>query len=459
MYRVIVLLLLMCGLMYGMIFSSPRVIQDANNVNNPKSSAGEITIITPENKTYVGPDSGYYPATYGFENDKIGAYNENISLVDFKEGPAQSYVEGEIGNHKKVIAIEDHDGSVNAAVDNEVRTYGTVECWHRTTDVDKSGQLMLSSGGSPSTFVWIFYGIDNDKWEYLDSTSSYADIPNVPAPINNTWQHIRIDFRCDGESTAWQGLNENKWRVIIDGVSSGEMEARSVKSSISTIWYRTHSGDFDYTIYFDAIGYSWDPNYNIGDNLNEGLLLSYDNTTTLDWKGYSLDGMANKTILGNTTIPMPSEGTHNIQVFGNDTMGTMYQSDLRYFTVNTAPPDITINSPTDSQIISSTAPSYDISIAGPYDSIWYALECGTNNTATGLTGIIDQSVWSALSDGIITVDFYANNSAGMEGSAQVQVIKDSSEEPPPGIPGYDLYILIGALSIISALIIRKRLKS
>ena len=179
----------------------------------------------------------------------------------------------------------------------------------------------------------------------------------------------------------------------------------------------------------------------------------------MDWQGYSLDGQANKTILGNATIPMPVDGGHNIQVFGNDTMGTMYESNLRYFTVNTAPPDISINSPSDSQIIGSTAPSYGISIASPYDSIWYALEGGANYTATGLTGTIDQAAWSALSDGVITIDFYANNSAGMEETAQVQVIKDSSEEPPPGILGYDLYLLIGALGVISAIIIRKRAKS
>jgi len=140
----------------------------------------------------------------------------------------------------------------------------------------------------------------------------------------------------------------------------------------------------------------------------------------------------------------------------------MYESNPRFFTVNTAPPDITINSPTDSQIISSAAPSYDISIAGPYDSIWYALEGCTNYTASGLSGMIDQTAWSALSDGIITIGFYANNTAGTEGTAQVMVFKDSSEEPPPTppeIPDYDLYLLTGALSIISALIIRKRLKS
>ena len=157
---------------------------------------------------------------------------------------------------------------------------------------------------------------------------------------------------------------------------------------------------------------------------------------------------------------MPSDRVHNIQVFGNDTMGTMYESDVRYFSVNTAPPEITINSPTDSQVIGTTAPSYDLSIIGPYEAIWYALEGGTNYTASGLTGTIDQTAWSALSDGIITIDFYANNSAGMIGTAQVQVVKDSSVvEPPPAIPGYNLFLVIGVISIISTLILRKHLKS
>ena len=75
--------------------------------------------------------------------------------------------------------------------------------------------------------------------------------------------------------------------------------------------------------YLDAIGYSWDPNYNIGDNQDEGLLLSFDNSTNLEWMGYSLDGQANKTILGNTTILMLDIGSHSIQVFGNDSLGSL----------------------------------------------------------------------------------------------------------------------------------------
>ncbi|MFW9867688.1 MAG: hypothetical protein ACFFEN_16455, partial [Candidatus Thorarchaeota archaeon] len=54
-----------------------------------------------------------------------------------------------------------------------------------------------------------------------------------------------------------------------------------------------------------------------------------------DWQSYSLDGAVNKKILGNTTIPFPSDGIHNIQVYGNDTMGTIYESNLMYFTIDT----------------------------------------------------------------------------------------------------------------------------
>jgi len=72
-----------------MLYSSPIIIQKAEDFNNPKSSAGEITIITPENKTYTELDSGYYPATFGFENDKNNTIPEGwIDLtVELKKFP------------------------------------------------------------------------------------------------------------------------------------------------------------------------------------------------------------------------------------------------------------------------------------------------------------------------------------------------------------------------------------
>jgi parallel beta-helix repeat protein len=58
-----------------------------------------------------------------------------------------------------------------------------------------------------------------------------------------------------------------------------------------------------------------------------------------EWIGYSLNGQANVTITGNTTLPTLPDGWYNVAVFANDTYGNMGMS-VVYFTVDTANPDI-----------------------------------------------------------------------------------------------------------------------
>jgi len=129
-------------------------------------------------------------------------------------------------------------------------------------------------------------------------------------------------------------------------------------------------------------------------------------------------------------------------------------NEIYYCKYYPVPPEISIISPIDGQTVGATAPGYEISIDGSYDSIWYNLNNNTTNTIiSSLTGTINQRVWDLLADGSVTLDFYANNSAGMVGSAQVMVIKE------PAIPGYDVYLLIGAICVISVVLIRKRFKS
>ncbi|MHA1290632.1 MAG: hypothetical protein ACTSPB_24875, partial [Candidatus Thorarchaeota archaeon] len=89
--------------------------------------------------------------------------------------------------------------------------------------------------------------------------------------------------------------------------------------------------------------------YNIGDNLNEGPINSYNTTTPLVWLAYSLDGQVNVTIHGNHTIPFLSLGTHIIQLVGYDYLGNFYQSDLRSFEIYPPFPPI-ISGPNDFSI-------------------------------------------------------------------------------------------------------------
>mgnify|MGYP001107749305 CR=1 FL=1 len=125
-------------------------------------------------------------------------------------------------------------------------------------------------------------------------------------------------------------------------------------------------------------------------------------------------------------------------------------------------PLITINEPEFGEVFAYISPLYSISIdETSLDSFWYSLDDGqTNYSISELTGGISQSAWDSLSDGHITLRFYAKDEAGNVGHNSVTITKSTSSEPiPPGIPGYDLYLLLGTLSIISVLIIRKRSKS
>jgi len=69
--------------------------------------------------------------------------------------------------------------------------------------------------------------------------------------------------------------------------------------------------------------------------------LSFTVDEATSWMGYSLDGQANVTITGNTTLSGLLDGSHYVVVYANDTAGNMGTSNMVYFTVDTTPPNIT----------------------------------------------------------------------------------------------------------------------
>jgi len=56
---------------------------------------------------------------------------------------------------------------------------------------------------------------------------------------------------------------------------------------------------------------------------------------TVSWIAYSLDGQANVTITGNTTLPELSDGSHSLIVYAKDTDGNTGASEIIYFTIET----------------------------------------------------------------------------------------------------------------------------
>jgi hypothetical protein len=404
-----------------------------------------IDIITPENKTYTGAMSGYFPASVGFENETNGSDPEGWIL---EENGGDAQVVEEIDSHKKVLEINDVD--INNPVDIRYRfadqASGTVEYWWRISETDKGHSIYIGDNDMPGDpwFNSITLSLEPDG-----TISYYNGSWQVIQPYNaNQWYHVKIEFDCATD-----------WHLWIDNVSMDGGAGFSYRGSVSDmdeLGFGTYTPSSNYYCYLDALGYSWDSNYIVGDNLNEGLLLSFDNNTNFDWMGYSLDGGLNKTILGNFTIPIPSDGLHTIQVFGIDNMGTNYESGVQQFTVDRTPPQISITYPTVAQEFSD-APAYILSIIEEnVEAIWYTLNGGTIHPIASESGTIDSSAWNALANGPVTIRFYVRDVADREAFDEVIIVKVASAVPTPsGIPGYNLIALLGVCSVITLILLKR----
>jgi len=69
--------------------------------------------------------------------------------------------------------------------------------------------------------------------------------------------------------------------------------------------------------------------------INSTIPLTYTiyDFSSISWVGYSLDGQANVTLSGNTTLFSLSNGHHNIVVYANDSFGNMGKSNRIFFAV------------------------------------------------------------------------------------------------------------------------------
>jgi len=154
------------------------------------------------------------------------------------------------------------------------------------------------------------------------------------------------------------------------------------------------------------------------------VFLNFTVDEEVSWIGYSLDGEANVTIGGNTTLFGLSEGVHSIIVFANDTNGNMGLSNLVYFTVDSVSPNILILSPENTTYTTTSVPlTFVIDKATSW--IGYSLNGQANETISGsttLTGVLD---------GPHHIIVYANDTAGnMGASSTVYFTVDTT---PPNI--------------------------
>ncbi|MFX0029722.1 MAG: hypothetical protein ACFE8B_10970, partial [Candidatus Hermodarchaeota archaeon] len=321
--------------------------------NNLRLSDPPIITSPEDGGTYTHGTEGYFPSTYGFESDDDDSLPTGWTFDDIDHISGYAYVISKIGDsnqHKKILDLYDNvpaSGRPTKIYNNIFNKYGpkdfgTIELWIRQSSLgntDKRGQI-TGTGDSNTIFQVKMIGGSTPKWQVLNGGNN-VDIAGAPTPSIDTWYHIRIDF--ENSNGAYQGLDENKYNIYIDGVCYGPYNL-CASEQLERLYLHTYSWGAYYHVYFDAIGYSWDPYYNVGENLLQGLLLDF-NAEQFDTMSYQLDANPEITILGDCVIPFPNSDAdpsdpdiddHQITVWG-DGVSTSHD-----FTINN---QITILSP------------------------------------------------------------------------------------------------------------------
>ena len=297
----------------------PKCIEISRDIY-PKANNSEINILSPENTSY-SQNTGDYMNSYDF--NEIFEYTDSYGRLN------------ELDDHRNILKIKYGNGFT---IQNQFsRTNGTFEFYLRTDDA--SDRTVISFEGD-DTIAHINFYILNDEWYYLDWDSQSTQIINLTdnyKPLDDIWHHVRIDFECSTGN--YNGLSQETWKLIVDGHSSNTFsifrsEVTPPTCLIKRVFLFCDVDQPNGGSYFDAFGYSWDNFYNVGDNLKEGLSIFFETTFDLDWASYSLDNQPNVEFPGNTTILLPSNGSHMIKIIANDTFGTIFQSSERFFVIS-----------------------------------------------------------------------------------------------------------------------------
>ncbi|MFW9785539.1 MAG: hypothetical protein ACFFFB_24870, partial [Candidatus Heimdallarchaeota archaeon] len=174
----------------------------------------EIIITNPVNATYTYSMTGFYPASYGFENDVVG--NDPDEWLDASGvGSDAQVILGFLG-HDKVLRGYDGGGSSWKVENNISALQGTIELWWAVSSTTENHQINIRDSLND-----VLFGVGCREGQIRVYTSiGWYDIPRL-ITFANTWDHVRIDFRSNSGSE-YKSLNPNEFRLYYNEIYHGD---------------------------------------------------------------------------------------------------------------------------------------------------------------------------------------------------------------------------------------------
>lgn len=239
-----------------------------NDLFNASLEGEQATI----NREYPKSFDGNYNATYTFTNEIDGTSGTDIDFITIDSTTGNCLVSiSNFSNHDKVLNFTDNSGSDRVNIMADVETpmaFGTYEFWIYSTDTSKDFDIREYDNTTGT--IGAVIGFQGGYLKYYSSASWHT----IVAISSNNWIHLSIDFENGGGG--YKGLSSDTFKIRVNGVSYGAYPFYQGVDYFRRFYSYGNNAHSGYTVYIDAIGFSWDTFYNIGDNLVSNLtVLSY----------------------------------------------------------------------------------------------------------------------------------------------------------------------------------------
>jgi len=198
--------------------------------------------------------TGNYSGTYSFDGE-VGEEGDDISWIGndwSNEGCTISVLERAFG-HESVLSFMDNNSSgeclarIPIGMANE-----SMEFWLASSDADKMFSFYFTESGA---YIMYFYIRDSHLY-YRNGSGAHVPISDF---YGSMWYHIRI---------LWSDYF-NTYDFFLNGhlVLDDEAYFHNTTVNPAFLYLRTTDADQNYSIFLDGVGYGWDSEYSMGENL------------------------------------------------------------------------------------------------------------------------------------------------------------------------------------------------
>ncbi len=253
--------------------------------------------------SYVSPPKNYL-GTYSFNNDSC--YTEPEDWVCDTDENSTIWVASAVDGHKKVAALCDisKDASADKAymyqtiVDDQEA--GAIDFWCRsdTDDSPKYFEIWDTDSNTRAFRLRMFDGSFK-----VGTNTLYSSLFTQIQSKKDVWYHISVVFHCtsgvnaSGEVGLWINGIQAYWRNSLKLDSIFAFENKIEDENIDKFGFRVPGEMGQHILFVDAIGFSWDEEYNRNNNtlfskhyIGEYTFTNEDVLDPSDWDTYTADG-------------------------------------------------------------------------------------------------------------------------------------------------------------------------